>query len=306
MKKKITFSFVLAHILLIVLVCLIFTPGEKQVTTINSFLGAVAVMEIFYLFQLVRAEKKGKSAKAPSDIMVLLWGFLILWEVAVTKKQLLHPVLFPAPENVFHVFPTQYEALMKNVLSSMELLAVGLLIGITLGVVLGVICGWFSRLTDIFYPVASVLAPIPAVVYAPYIIILMPSFRSASAVIIILGIFFPTFLKMILRVGSIDPRILDSGRVLNIGSFQMITKILLPYIMPEVISGLRITVTTSISLLIFAEMMGATEGMGYYIVNFNTYANYTNVIAGFIVIGIVITILGYVVSFIEKHAVKWQ
>ena len=306
MKQVCKPTFFLAHLLLLILVILIGLPGRRQVETTHAFYGAVALIEIFYLCKLFLAVKRKKSVKAPSDIMLIVWGFLILWETVTTKLNLTHPVLFPVPENVFYVFPSQYEVLLQNVWSSMELLLIGIFVGLGAGVCLGVFIGWIPRLSDIFYPIANVLTPIPPVVYAPYIIILMPSFRSASAVIVILGIFFPTFLRMVLRMKSIEPEILDSARVLQVGNFTMITQILFPYVLPEVISGLRITVTTSVTLLIFAEMMGAISGMGYYIVNFNTFANYTNVVAGFIVVGVVVTILEWLVTIIQRHTIKWK
>jgi NitT/TauT family transport system permease protein len=56
----------------------------------------------------------------------------------------------------------------------------------------------------------------------------------------------------------------------------------------------------------FAEMMGATSGLGYYIVNYNTYGNYTNVIACIIVIGIIVTILNWLTTLMQKKLIKWQ
>ena len=150
------------------------------------------------------------------------------------------------------------------------------------------------------------MTPIPPIVYAPYLVALMPSFRSASALIIFLGIFFPTFLNMIIRVGSIEKELLDSAKAMALTNWQMVTQILLPYVFPSVISGLKVTLTTSIMLLIFAEMMGATSGMGYYIINYTHYANYTNVVAGIILVGIVVTILNALVTKIQKHAIKWR
>lgn len=157
-----------------------------------------------------------------------------------------------------------------------------------------------------FYPIANVLAPIPSVVFAPYVIALMPSFRSASVVVIILGIFWPTFLKTIISVESIDKNIIDSARSLELKSFSMIFEILLPYSIPGIVKGLRVTMTTAVMMLTFAEMMGSTVGMGYYIVNYNTYGNYTKVIAGIMVVAFVVTLLAALVTWIQKKVIRWQ
>ena len=124
--------------------------------------------------------------------------------------------------------------------------------------------------------------------------------------VIILGIFWPTFLNMMIRVDSIDRQILDSARVLNLSQMAMVFQVLLPYAFPGIINSLKVTVTTAVMMLTFAEMMGATSGMGYYIVNYNTYANYTNVVAGIIVVGIVVTMLNKIVGMIQKKVIQWQ
>ena len=300
MKSK---SFILAHLLMICLLITIFIPGAKTVETPWAFVAAIAIIELIFIINMLR--HKGQN-NYRADLMILLWSVLLIWEIVVTKLDLLHPVLVPSAENVFNVFTTQYGVLLTGILSSLELLLIGTILGIGLGVFLGLIVGWIPRLRHLFYPIAQVLTPIPPIVYAPYLVALMPSFRSASALIIFLGIFFPTFLNMIIRVGSIEKELLDSAKAMALTNWQMVTQILLPYVFPSVISGLKVTLTTSIMLLIFAEMMGATSGMGYYIINYTHYANYTNVVAGIILVGIVVTILNALVTKIQKHAIKWR
>ena len=301
--KRNKFALLINQIVMIILIVTVMLPGERSVTTNKAFLAVIVLIDAYYLLSCYR--KKEKS-RALSDIMFLVWLFLFIWEVMVTKLNKMHPVLFPAPENVFLVFFTQYKVLLENVISSLELLLTGVIIGLTAGTLLGLLCGWVPRLRGIFYPIASVLAPIPSMVYAPYIIALMPNFRSASVMIMILGIFWPCFLNMIIRVDSLDSRIRDVTKVMKLNHVTMIFSILLPYALPGIISGLKVTLTTSVMMLTFAEMMGATRGMGYYIVNYNTFGNYTNVVAGIIVTGIVVTILNKIVTWIQKKAIRWS
>ena len=157
-----------------------------------------------------------------------------------------------------------------------------------------------------FYPIVKVLAPIPSVVYTPYIIAIMPTFRSASAMVIILGLFFPTLMQMIHRVHTIDPQIVNSARAMNVGTRDMVLRVFLPYMIPGVIGGLRVSLSTSFMILVIAEMMGATSGLGYFIKNYADFANYTNVIAGIILAGVVVTILNGVITLIQKKFVKWK
>ncbi len=59
-------------------------------------------------------------------------------------------------------------------------------------------------------------------------------------------------------------------------------------------------------VLTFAEMMGSTRGMGFYIINYTHYANYTNVAAGIIVVGLVVTLLSKLITFIQKRLSVWK
>lgn len=299
MKGK--YSFFISHLLLLVLVILILIPGLRSIDTVIPFLVVCLLIELFYLYQI----RKG-SNPYQGNLMVIIWLFFIIWEVLVSKLDLLQPVLFPAPENVFNVFATQSRALVENVFSSTMLLAVGCFLGIVLGVLLGLPTGWIPRLKGVFFPIAQVLAPIPPIIYAPYLIALMPTFRSASIVVIFLGVFFPIFLKMILQVQTVDQRIIDSAKALNLKGFSMVYKVLLPYIFPSVITGLKITLGTAIMLLMFAEMMGATSGLGYYIINYTHYANYTNVVAGIFLVALYITVLNGLIDRIQKRVIKWR
>ena len=304
MRKYLDRYSVIAHLFLSALIILVLVPGAKKTQPISAMLAGLVVIEVLYILQCRRWHKRGESFRVPSCIVSIVWAVLIIWEILVTKLNCMHPVLYPAPENVFYVYRTQYATILLNILSSMELLAVSIFIGVVLGVVLGVTVGWIPVLSDVFYPIANVLAPIPSVVYAPYIIAIMPSFRSASAMVIVIGIFFPMFLDN--RVKAIDPQIIDSALMLNVSNRTMITGILLPYVVPGVIMGMKVTLTTSFMLLIFAEMMGATKGLGYYIVNYNSYGNYTNVIACIIVVGLLVTVLNRLVDLLQEKAIKWK
>lgn len=238
--------------------------------------------------------------------MIFVWLLLIAWELCTSVLNIAHPVLVPCPENVFDTFREQWREMLLNVAYSMELLTIGFVTGMVLAVLLGLIAGWFPRLRRFAYPIANVMAPIPAVVFSPYLVALMPSFRSASALVIILGVFWPTFLTTINRVESMDPRILDSARMLNLRSSDMIWRVLLPYVIPGIVSGLKVSVTTSLLMLNFAELMGAAHGMGYYIQNSITYANYTHAVAGIVCIAIVVTVLNKLVTAFQRKAIVWR
>ena len=305
MKSK---AFYLAHALLLSLVCIVvFVPNQRATTgDYTALLAAVCIIEAIFLLTLA-GKRKGKIAdKGSCDIMVFIWLVFIIWELSTSVYNAAHPVLIPAPENVFNTFRKQWPTMLLNVFYSMQLLSAGFFAGLILAVIFGLFAGWIPRIRSFAYPIANVMAPIPAVVFSPYLVALMPSFRSASVVVIVLGVFWPTFLNTVNRISTIEPQILDSARMLNLGNNMMIWRVLLPYILPGIVTGLKVSMTTSLLMLNYAELMGATHGMGYYVQNSITYANYTNAVAGIIVVGVVVTILNFIVTKVQKNAIKWN
>ncbi|MCI9129969.1 MAG: ABC transporter permease [Eggerthellaceae bacterium] len=308
MARVLSKRFFIAQMLLLVLVAIIVGMPNAKILNVTYFplLVALAIMDALYFALLVAKARRGIESTGPNDIILFVWVLIIIWELASTKLAVTPNVIVPTPEEVFNVFATSYGTLWANVVSSTSLLMIGFLGGIFFGVVLGIICGWVPRLREMFYPIANVMAPIPPTVFAPYLVVLMPSFRSASACIILLGVFWPQFLNMVLRVSSLDPQLMDNARALCVKNWTMITKIILPYVMPGVLQGLRVSLTTAFLMLTFAEMIGATAGIGFYITNSNIYANYAAVIAGIIVCGIVVTVLSAITSWVQRRFTVWR
>ena len=299
---------ILVHLLLLALLYeIIFVPNQRTtVRDYDALLVGIAVIEALFLFALWYCKRRGTLSTGPFDIILAVWLLMIVWELTTSVLNVAHPVLVPCPENVFDTFRKQWSLLLLNVGYSMELLLLGFALGLTAAVLLGLVAGWVPRIRAFAYPIANVMAPIPAIVISPYLVALMPTFRSASLVVIILGIFWPTFLTTVNRVQNMEVQILDSARTLQPSTMTMLTRILLPYILPGVISGLRVSMTTSLLMLNFAELMGATHGMGYYVQNSITYANYTHAVAGIFVIGIVVTILNFLVGKLQKWGIRWH
>ena len=307
--KRDTLRLLITHALLAVLLLIIFFADKAKANLKEpwALLAAVLVMELLYLvFSSRNKNLKGTSGTGASDIISFVWIFMIFWELMTSVLDKAHPVLVPAPENVFYVFCEQWRTMLLNISYSMRLLLGGMILGLGAAVVLGLVCGWNQRLKAFAYPIANVMAPIPAIVISPYLVAIMPSFRSASLVVVFLGVFWPQFLGIVNRISSIEPEILDSARIMKLSQPVMLFRIILPYIIPGILSGLKVTMTTSVLMLNFAELMGATHGMGYYIQNSIVYANYTRAVAGIVVIGIVVTALGWMVGMIQKKLIKWH
>lgn len=288
----------LPHLLFLVLVFLILQPSVEGTKSYTAFLIIVIVVEAALL-----ANWKKKAA---IDIGIIVFAALILWEYITAKVGVKDAMLYPAPENVFNIFVTDYEKILEGVGSSLRLMGLAFALALFFGVGLGLIVGLSDRLSSTVMPIVRVISPIPPIIYSPYAVALLPSFRAASIFVITMTIFWSIFMNMVLSVRQIDRKIMDSARTLNLNQSSMILHVLLPYSLPGIINSVSVSVSTSFLVLTAAEMIGATSGLGWYIKYNADFANFTKVIAGIFVIGVVVTVLNALISLVKRLLIRWR
>lgn len=285
---------------LILLGVVFFLPARRELDEPWAYVTVLVLSELLFLVQYAR--KKKKSALDVGTAAFLLLG---VWDV-LSRLNLTHPVLVPPPENVFYVFVDQRVLMVESVFSSLRLMVISVGIAMILGISLGLLVGWVPRLRGAVMPIAHVISPIPALVTTPYIVAVMPTFQSASIFVISFSVFWPTFQNMVQRVTGIDQKIIQSARVMNVSTPTMLFRIILPYCLPGILSGLTGTMRVALLCLSGAELLGARSGLGFFVKKFSDYANYTQVIAGIILMGIVVTVLTMLIEWVQKKAIKWQ
>lgn len=288
----------LPHLLFLVLVFLILQPSVEGTKSYTAFLIIVIAVEAALL-----ANRKKKAA---IDIGIIVFAVLILWEYITAKVGVKDAMLYPAPENVFNIFVTDYEKILEGVGSSLRLMGLAFALALFFGVGLGLIVGLSDRLNSTVMPIVRVISPIPPIIYSPYAVALLPSFRAASIFVITMTIFWSIFMNMVLSVRQIDRKIMDSARTLNLNQSSMILHVLLPYSLPGIINSVSVSVSTSFLVLTAAEMIGATSGLGWYIKYNADFANFTKVIAGIFVIGVVVTVLNALISLVKRLLIRWR
>ena len=171
---------------------------------------------------------------------------------------------------------------------------------------MGLLLGFNARTSACTEKVVSFLAAIPPVVYIPYGIALLPTFRSCSVMVIFLATFWPVLTGTLAGVKSLDKRAIDSARVMNTGTASMLLRVVLPGALPLIFNGFNIGLTLSFILLTSAEMIGGNTGMGFYVKYYSDFGDYTRILVGIIVIGVVITIISTLFAALQKRLTRWS
>ena len=268
-------------------------------------LAAGVLIPAAALVRVLLAWKKERRT-AIIDAAVVLESFLLLWQLTTSNRALLDPVLFPTPENVLRLFFRELKDMLHGMLSSLYLLGVAYFLSLATAIPGGLVVGSSPRLRNAAEPFSKVLSAIPPIVYIPYAIALLPSFKAASIFVIWSGAFWPVFVSTIAGVVNIPETLLDSARMLHLGKRTFILRILLPVAMPSILTGASLGLVFSFLLLTAAELIGATEGLGWYVKNFSDFADYARVVVGIIFIGIVITAVSAAFKRIEKRILRYK
>ncbi len=291
-RANVLFAALLAAVLLV--------PARRELSEPWMFLAVLAAGELLFLIQYAR-----KRRQSTLDVACAAWIFLGVWDV-LARLNLTHPVLVPPPENVFWVFVSERKLMAESVVSSLKLLFISVGAALLLGVFLGLLTGWIPRLRGTVLPIVHVIAPIPPLVYTPYVVAVMPTFRLASIFVIFFAVFMPTFQTMIGRVQSVDQKVIQSAQVMNVSTPVMLFRVILPYCMPGIISSLPATMRSALLCLSGAELLGATSGLGFFVKRASDYANYTQVLAGILLMALVVTILNVLIEWIQKKTIRWK
>ena len=298
--------FRVVHALFVVFMLIQLLPDKLASDTYASYAIWFAVgAEVLTLIVSVLI-KKPVSLNLFVDIVAFIYGLLIAWTLATAKFNLLKPALFPPPGKVFSQFIEDYDKILVNVQSSIGIILQGYLLAIAVAVPVGLFLGWSARLGGAATYISKFLGAIPPIVYIPYGIALLPTFRSVSVFVIFLATFWPVLGGTMSGVMNVEKKTIDSAKVLNVNKATMLFSIMLPASLQQIFIGCNQGLTVSFVLLTSAEMIGAQSGLGYYIKNYSDFGDYTRTIVGLIVVGIVIVIISFIFNSIQKFLLRWK
>lgn len=240
------------------------------------------------------------------DIFAFLYGLLILWTLATAKSGWLQEALFPPPGRVFWQFTEDIDKILVNIRSSLGIILQGYLLAAVIAIPLGLFLGWSVRLGNAATYISKFLGSIPPIVYIPYGIALLPTFRSVSVFVIFLATFWPVLASTMSGVLNIEQKVIDSAKVLNVGKITMLFSVILPASLPQIFIGCNQGLSVSFILLTSAEMIGARDGLGYYVKQYSDFGDYTRTIVGLLVIGIVVIVISFLFNKLQRSLLRWK
>lgn len=232
---------------------------------------------------------------------------LLLWELAASAGWL-NARLMPPPSRTFATLWSLAETgeLYRHIAATTLRVLIGFAIGAAAATVAGTLVGYFATLRRLVDPTLQALRAIPSIAWVPLFILWFGIFETSKVVLIAVGVFFPVYLGVVGAILSVDRKIVEVGRMFRLSGFALVRRILLPAVLPTYIVSLRAGLGLGWMFVVAAEFMGASEGLGYLLVDGQQLGKPDQVLASIIVFAIAGKLTDSVLLATTAPLLRWQ
>lgn len=229
------------------------------------------------------------------------------WQVA-SATELVPAVAMPPPSRVARAFLALLASgeLARHVAVSLGRVLAGSAAAAALAIVLGTAIGLSRRLERSTDLILQVLRPIPPIAWIPLAIVWFGIGEASKLYIIFLGAFFPILVSVVTGIRQTERRFVELARVLEIPRLRFVRHVVLPGATPIVMSALRVGLGVAWMCVVAAELIAASRGVGYLIMDARQLSQPDVVLVGMITIGVVGKAMDIVLIRVERRVLRWN
>lgn len=235
----------------------------------------------------------------------LIFLIIIIW-ITGSYFSLWNSYIIPYPEKVFFTAVKLLKSgeLFKHMFTSISRIFFGFSITVILAVPSAVIFGMFPKIYNYFKSILEFMRHTPPLALIPMIILWFGIGEFSKITIIILASFFPVFLNTLKGIKNCDKKLIEVGQVFDFIKYEIFRKIILPSAVPDILNGIKLGIGYSWRAIIGAEMIAASSGIGYLILDGQQMSRSDVVIVGIFSIGIFGSFTDYVCSKVIERYIR--
>jgi sulfonate transport system permease protein len=190
------------------------------------------------------------------------------WE-AIVRAGIASGRLMPPPSRLIETAAALIRTgeLQTHTLATLTRVLLGFGIGGALGTVMGMLTGASPLARRLLDPSIQALRSVPSLAWVPIFILWMGIFETSKIALIAMGVFFPVYLGMLTAIQSVDRKLIEVGRVFGLSPLGIALRITWPAVMPIWLASLRSGLGLGFMFLVAAELMGASEGLGFLLLD---------------------------------------
>ncbi len=253
-----------------------------------------------------RRSRSGALARAGLGVALPL-AFALAWEGAA-RTGLITTFLMPPPSavvtHIAQLFATG--EIWDHLSATLSRMSLGFGFGVAAGTLLGALVGYLPIAHRLLDPSVQALRNIPSIAWVPLFILWLGIFETSKVTLIAVGVFFPVYMSLAQGFASVDRKLVEVGRVWRLSAFAMVWRILLPATLPTYIIGLRGGLGLGWMFVVAAELMGASEGLGYLMVDGQMTGRPAAIIASLVLFAVLGKASDLLLVTATRPLVAWQ
>lgn len=232
---------------------------------------------------------------------------VVIWE-ASRAVGLVNPKLFPSVASVFaaSVSLLKNGALEGHIMASLGRVMAGFSMGIVAAVVLGFLIGWFRTLRMLLDPVINFFRALPPIALIPLMIIFFGIGETSKIIVLTYASFFPALVVIYQALVGLEPIYIRVGRSMGATNLEIFRKIILPQLVPSIITACRVSLGVCWATLVAAELIAAQKGIGAMMVEAQNFFQMPPLVLGVVLIGAISLLMDGAVRFVERRVTAWQ
>ncbi|MGI9862349.1 ABC transporter permease [Moorella naiadis] len=256
---------------------------------------------------------KGSHQNSLAWLSILsLLVFLLIW-YGIVHFGIISKTLLASPAEVLTTFWSKLfnrapdgATLGAHFKTSLLLALTGYISAVVIGVPLGLLMGWYKKIDDAVKPIFEIIRPIPPIAWIPLAILWFGIGLPAKAFIIWLSAFVPSVINSYAGIKLTEPVLINVARTFGATNWETFLKIGVPSALPMVFTGLRLSLSSAWMTLVAAELLAATQGLGYMIQMGRTLARPDVIIVGMLTIGFTGAAMAYILERFEGKLAPWR
>ncbi|MDO7787640.1 ABC transporter permease [Desulforamulus aquiferis] len=238
------------------------------------------------------------------ETIISVFCLLLLWQLFSWALKI--PAL-PGPIISLQTFYAEIQGtLFYHFQISTYRVLLSLFISLALAVPLGMFLGREGKFDRFISPLVYLIYPIPKIVFLPVLMALLGLKDLSKIALIVLVVFFQILVTTRDAARGINNEVIHSVISLGASKGDLYRHVVLPAVIPEVLTSLRIASGTAIAVLFFSETVASQEGLGYYLLDAWSRAAYPEMFAGIIAMGMMGYIIYKGIDLLEKRICQWK
>ena len=234
-------------------------------------------------------------------------GLAVVWEIIV-RLGFFDGRLVPPPSRIYQEFAelAQSGELLRHVVATLLRVTAGFGFGTVAGTLLGAIAGYSALVRRVIDPSLQGLRAVPSIAWIPLFILWLGIFETSKVALIAVGVFFPIYLGVMGAVLSVDRKIVEVGRAFRLSGVAMVRRILLPAVLPAYVVSIRAGLGLGWMFVIAAEFMGASEGLGYLLIDGQQLGKPAEIVAAILAFAVLGKMTDAIVVLASAPFLRWE